>query len=159
MDENDALELANVDFEVLRVSDSSISLATITKVGDELQWPLTKDEPVVKLDALHNLFSLLMEDGNSFSYGVTFLQKQHGDLSFLDAFLKENSLCTSAASSSSSKEVVNWKKFAPAVDEYNSVLARAIAGGTGQIVKEIFICSNANSNQVQRGRSLHISEN
>lgn len=151
MDGDDALELANGDFEVLRVSDSNISLATTIKVGDELQWPLTKDEPVVKLDALHYLFSLPMKDGKPLSYGVTFSQKQHGDLSFLDAFLKENSLFTSAASSSSSKEVVNWKEFAPAVDEYNSVLAKAIAGGTGQIVKGIFICSNAYSNQVQRG--------
>lgn len=151
MDEDDALELANGDFEVLRVSDSNISLATTIKVGDELQWPLTKDEPVVKLDALHYLFSLPMKDGKPLSYGVTFSQKQQGALSFLDAFLKENSLFTGAASSSSSKEVVNWKEFAPAVDEYNSVLARAIAGGTGQIVKGIFICNNAYSNQVQRG--------
>ncbi|XP_075475481.1 senescence/dehydration-associated protein At4g35985, chloroplastic-like [Primulina tabacum] len=151
MDEEDALELANGDFEVFRVSDSNISLATTIKVGDELQWPLTKDEPVVKLDALHYLFSLPMKDDKALSYGVTFSQKQHGDLSLLDAFLKENSLFTSAASSSSRKEVVNWKEFAPAVDEYNSVLARAIAGGTGQIVKGIFKCSNAYSNQVQMG--------
>ncbi|KAE9464487.1 hypothetical protein C3L33_03601, partial [Rhododendron williamsianum] len=38
--------------------------------GDELQWPLTNDEPVVKLDALHYLFSLPMTDGEEpLSYG------------------------------------------------------------------------------------------
>ncbi|XP_073157591.1 senescence/dehydration-associated protein At4g35985, chloroplastic-like [Henckelia pumila] len=153
MDEDDALDLANGDFEVFRISDSNISLATTIKVGDELQWPLTKDEPVVKLDALHYLFSLPMKDGKPLSYGVTFSQKKRGDLSLLDAFLKENSLLIASAanSSSSRKEVVNWKEYAPAIDEYNSVLGRAIAGGTGQIVKGIFKCSNAYSNQVQMG--------
>lgn len=150
MDEGDALEIAGGDFELLRISDENVSLATTVKVGDELQWPLTKDEPVVKLDALHYLFSLPMKDGKPLSYGVAFSDKNDANLGLLDSFLRENSLFTSPSSSSSRsrKEDINWKEFAPAVDDYNNVLAKAIAGGTGQIVKGIFKCSNAYTNQV-----------
>ncbi|XP_057751827.1 protein EARLY-RESPONSIVE TO DEHYDRATION 7, chloroplastic-like isoform X2 [Arachis stenosperma] len=90
MDEGQALELAQGHFMITKAFDENVSLATIIKV-DDLQWPLTKDEPVVKLDALHYLFSLPVKD------------------------------------------------------------AKAIAGGTGQIVKGIFICSNAYTNKVQKG--------
>ncbi|XP_072088837.1 senescence/dehydration-associated protein At4g35985, chloroplastic isoform X2 [Arachis hypogaea] len=90
MDEGQALELAQGHFMITKTFDENVSLATIIKV-DDLQWPLTKDEPVVKLDALHYLFSLPVKD------------------------------------------------------------AKAIAGGTGQIVKGIFICSNAYTNKVQKG--------
>ncbi|CAL5354856.1 unnamed protein product [Camellia sinensis] len=43
---------------------------------------------------------------------------------------------------------VNWKEYAPAIQDYNNFLAKAIAGGTGHIVKVIFKCSNAYTNQV-----------
>ncbi|KAL0426971.1 UNVERIFIED_CONTAM: Senescence/dehydration-associated protein, chloroplastic [Sesamum latifolium] len=150
MDGGEALELAAGDFELLRISDENVSLATTIKVGEELQWPLTKDEPVVKLDASHYLFSLPMKDGEPLSYGVSFSDGNGADLGLLDTFLKENSLFSSS-SSRSRKGDINWKEFAPAVDDYNSVLAKAIAGGTGQIVKGIFKCSNAYTNQVQKG--------
>lgn len=151
MDEGEAIELAEGDFELARISDENVSLATAIKVGEELQWPLTKDEPVVKLSPLQYLFSLPMKDDKPLSYGVTFSDKSGKDLSFLDSFLRENSLFSSSTRSSSSKRKggINWKEFAPAVDDYNSVLARAIAGGTGQVVKGIFKCSNAYVNQVR----------
>ncbi|KAL3623698.1 hypothetical protein CASFOL_032514 [Castilleja foliolosa] len=153
MDEGEALELVSGEkFELFRVSDENVSLATTIKVGDELQWPLTKDEPVVKLDASHYLFSLPMRDDKPLSYGVTFSNR--AELGLLDSFLKENSLFTSSGPSEGSRRDrggIDWKEFAPAVDDYNSVLAKAIAGGTGKIVKGIFMCSNAYTNQVQKG--------
>ncbi|CAI9759016.1 unnamed protein product [Fraxinus pennsylvanica] len=152
MDGGEALELANGDFTLFRLSDECVSLATTIKIGDELQWPLTKDEPVVKLDALNYLFSLPMKDGKPLSYGVTFSEKINGEsLGNLDSFLKEHSLFLTGSSSSRRKEELKWKEFAPTVDNYNSVLAKAIAGGTGKIVKGIFTCSNAYTNMVQKG--------
>ncbi|CAH2049689.1 unnamed protein product [Thlaspi arvense] len=72
MDEGEALELANGDLTILRISDGNVFLAFVVKIG-ELQWPLTKDEPVVKLDEKNYLFSLPMKDGDPLSYGVAFL--------------------------------------------------------------------------------------
>lgn len=149
MDEGEAFELAQGHFMVLRTLEDNVSLATIIKVGNELQWPLTKDEPVVKLDALHYLFSLPVKDGEPLSYGVTFTEDSYGSLSFLDSFLKEHA-CFSGLKLSN-KNDLDWKEFAPKVEDYNHFLSKLIAGGTGQIVKGIFICSNAYTNKVQKG--------
>lgn len=159
MDEGETLELAKGEFTLVRILDEDVPLATIVKVGQDLQWPLTKDEPVVKLDSFHYLFSLPMKDGNPLSYGVTFSwgQGQYGSSSSslgstLDSFLKEHS-CFSGAASTGNKHV-DWKEYAPRIEDYNNVLAKAIAGGTGQIVKGIFKCSNAYTSQVQKGGEI-----
>ncbi|KAK3436395.1 hypothetical protein EUGRSUZ_C00998 [Eucalyptus grandis] len=157
MEEGEALELLpSGEFTLLRISDDNVPLATIVKVGDDLQWPLTKDEPVVKLDALHYLFTLPVKDGDPLSYGVSFPETYGGGLASLDAFLQEHS-CFSASAASSRNKNIDWKEFAPKVQDYNSVLARAIAGGTGQIVKGIFKCSNAYTNQVHKGGEMIIT--
>lgn len=160
MDEGEALELANGDFKLTRILDDNLSLATIIKVGEDLTWPLTKDEPVVKLDSLSYLFSLPMKDGDPLSYGVSFPEQCAGSLTSLDSFLKENSCFTglaAAATATTKSRGVDWKEFAPKVEGYNNVLARAIAGGTGQIVKGIFKCSNAYANQVQKGGQMTLT--
>lgn len=102
----------------------------------------------MKLDVLHYLFSLPMQGSNPLSYGVTFSEQSGGDLKLLDTFLSEHSCFSRAPSAVSRKNDVDWKEFAPKIDDYNSVLAKAIAGGTGQIVKGIFKLSNAYTNQV-----------
>ncbi|KAF7813878.1 senescence/dehydration-associated protein [Senna tora] len=150
MDDGEAVELGQGYFMVVKIFDDNVCLATIVKVGDELQWPLTKDEPVVKLTALNYLFSLAVKDGEPLSYGVTFPEQSLGSLDYLDSFLKDHS-CFSGLKSSSRKNNLDWKEFAPKVDDYNHFLAKAIAGGTGHIVKGIFMCSNAYTNQIQKG--------
>ncbi|ESW32282.1 hypothetical protein PHAVU_002G308900 [Phaseolus vulgaris] len=149
MDEGEALELAQGHFMIVKNFEENVSLATVIKVGHDLQWPLTKDEPVVKLDALHYLFSLVVKDGEPLSYGVTFSETTLGSLSLLDSFLKDHS-CFSGLNLNN-KNNLDWREFAPKVDNYNHFLAKVIAGGTGQIVKGIFICSNAYTNKVQKG--------
>ncbi|XP_050365913.1 senescence/dehydration-associated protein At4g35985, chloroplastic-like [Argentina anserina] len=135
------------------IFDDNISLATIIKVGEELQWPLTKDELVVKIDHFHYLFSLPMRYGDPLSYGVTFPEQYVSHLGFLDSFLKEHSCFTITSNSSATKNFkgVDWKEYALRIEDYNNVLAKAIAGGTGQIVRGIFMCSNAYANQLHKG--------
>ncbi|KAF9662581.1 hypothetical protein SADUNF_Sadunf18G0069100 [Salix dunnii] len=158
MEAGEALELAKGDFSIFRILEDNISLATIVKIGDDLQWPLTKDEPVVKLDLLHYLFSLPMKDGDPLSYGVAFLEEYGSSLGLLDSFLCELS-CFSGAEASSARNTrnVDWKEFAPNVEYYNNFLSKAIAGGTGQVVKGIFKCSNAYTNQVHKGGEMILS--
>ncbi|KAB5514353.1 hypothetical protein DKX38_028259 [Salix brachista] len=158
MEAGEALELAKGDFSIVRILEDNISLANVVKIGDDLQWPLTKDEPVVKLDALDYLFSLPMKDGDSLSYGVAFLEEYGSSLGLLDSFLCELS-CFSGAEASSARDTrnVDWKEFAPNVDYYNNFLSKAIAGGTGQVVKGIFKCSNAYTNQVHKGGEMILS--
>ncbi|KAJ4958184.1 hypothetical protein NE237_025295 [Protea cynaroides] len=151
MEEGETAELAKGDFLLVRLVEDNISLATIVKVGDDLQWPLTKDEPVVKLGSLHYLFSLPIKDGDPLSYGVSFSEKSRTELGSLDSFLKEHS-CFS--SSSSTQNGLDWSDFAPQVEDYNGALAKAIAGGTGEIVMGIFRCSNAYTKKVQKGGEM-----
>ncbi|KAJ9128513.1 hypothetical protein P3X46_034927 [Hevea brasiliensis] len=153
MEGGEALELATGEFTLFRILDDNVSLATIVRVGDNLQWPLTKDEPVVKIDGLHYLFSLPMKDGDPLSYGVTFWEQYSSSLGLLDSFLSEHS-CFSGSATSTRSRNLDWKEFAPSVEDYNNVLAKAIAGGTGQLVKGIFKCSNAYSNQVHKGGEM-----
>ncbi|XVF34916.1 hypothetical protein REPUB_Repub18cG0099600 [Reevesia pubescens] len=156
MDEGEALELTKGEFTLVRILDENVPLATIVKVGEDVQWPLTKDEPVVKLDSFHYLFSLPMKDGNSLSYGLTFSGQYASSLGSLDSFLKEHA-CFSGAASTGDRHV-DWKEYAPRIEDYNNVLAKAIAGGTGQIVKGIFTCSNAYTNQVQKGGEIILKQ-
>ncbi|WCJ42614.1 Senescence/dehydration-associated protein-related [Euphorbia peplus] len=153
------LELARGKFALIQITDKTtpVPLATIIKVGDgDLQWPLTRDEPVLKLDRYHYLFSMLMKDGNPLNYGVTFPHVSSRDLAYFDSFLKENS-CFSGGGSSSKNKNVEWEQFGSRMDDYNRVLVKAINDGSGQIVKGIFTCSNAYSSQVHNGGEMILS--
>ncbi|KAJ4953577.1 hypothetical protein NE237_030409 [Protea cynaroides] len=156
MEGGETAELANGDFRLVRLTEENIGLATIVKVGDDLQWPLTKDEPVVKLDAIHYLFSLPMKDDDPLSYGVSFSEQSRTGLGALDSYLKEHSCFSSTHSTQNG--FIDWRDFAPKVEDYNGVLAKAIAGGTGEIIKGIFGCTNAYTNKVQQGGEMILSQ-
>lgn len=152
IDESEAVELASGDFKLVKVSDNGVTLAMIVRIGHDLQWPVIKDEPVVKLDARDYLFTLPVKDGDPLSYGVTFSGDDRdvavvNSLKLLDEFLKENS-CFSYSASSKVDNGIDWKEFAPRIEDYNNVVAKAIAGGTGHIIRGLFSCSNAYTNQV-----------
>ncbi|KAH9310725.1 hypothetical protein KI387_025760 [Taxus chinensis] len=46
---------------------------------------------------------------------------------------------------------IYWSDVAPKVKDYHNILAKGIAAGTGQIIKGIFLCSNAYSTTVKNG--------
>ncbi|CAN8268837.1 unnamed protein product [Cochlearia groenlandica] len=163
IDESEAVELATGDFNLVKVIDKGVTLAMIVRIGRDLQWPVIKDEPVVKLDASDYLFTLPVKDGDPLSYGVTFFSgDESGDvesLRLLDEFLKEN-CCFSYSKGLMSKanRGINWEEFAPKIEDYNNVVAKAIAGGTGHIIRGIFSCSNAYTNQVNKGGEIMITK-
>lgn len=154
--DGEAIELARGDLTILKITDEDVSLATVVKVGLHLQWPLTKDEPVIKLDKLHYLFTIPDKDGGFLNYGVTFAAADNL-LDSLDEFLKKHAcFSTPKPKKAPSSYELYWKDYAPKIDEYNGVLAKAIAQGTGEIVKGIFICSNAYAGQVCDSDSFDI---
>lgn len=157
LENKEVIELAKGDLTILRITEGGALLATVVKIGPHLQWPLTKDEPVVKLDQLHYLFTLPDDGGGFLNYGVSFAGLD-GRLASLELFLKENG-CFSVASNSAFSPAAQsfeayWRACAPKIEDYNGVLAKAIAGGTGEIVKGIFRCSSIYSNQIQKGAAL-----
>lgn len=96
--------LAEGDFSVVRIEQEGNGIVAIVKVGETLRWPLTKDEPAVKLDSSHYFFTIRVprrvddmdrETAGSrelLSYGVTFtVAGQERQLRELDAILHQYS--------------------------------------------------------------------
>ncbi|KAH9310724.1 hypothetical protein KI387_025759 [Taxus chinensis] len=165
------VELGSGEFTLIRLLQGDTGLAVLAKVGDDLSWPITKDEPTVKVDSCHYLFSVRppneeeeisdsVKSGRAsgtemLNYGVTFEGEEGLDM--LDKCL-EHHACFSfpkdggkLPSDRANSEGAYWADLAPNVEDYNSMLAKAIASGSGQIIKGLFQCSNAYSSQVQKG--------
>lgn len=58
IDKHYSVELASGDFNVVCLRQGDNVVAILARVGDEIQWPLAKDEAAVKLDNSHYFFSL-----------------------------------------------------------------------------------------------------
>ncbi|XP_059293039.1 protein EARLY-RESPONSIVE TO DEHYDRATION 7, chloroplastic-like [Lycium ferocissimum] len=64
IDKHYSVELATGDLYLFRLLQDKNTVAILARVGDEIQWPLTKDLTAVKLDDSHYFFSFqaLIED-------------------------------------------------------------------------------------------------
>lgn len=146
---SEPLELASGDFKLVKVSsDESLTLAMLVRVGLDLQWLVGKDEPMVKVNAHDYLFTLQDKDGDSLGYKVTFSDEEEDvfkKLEILEELMRENS-CLSSLSKTNNE--IDWKEFSPKAGEYKNLVAKAIAEGTGHIIKGIFTCSNSFSQKV-----------
>eukprot|EP00253_Pinus_taeda_P031399 PITA_31399 len=189
---SDSVQLGSGEFSIVRLVQGNTGIALLVKVGEDVCWPLTKDEPTLKLDSLHYLFSIrpppdeeevadedkAEERENDkdrceiLNYGVTFADEE--GLDSLDSFLEQHACLSLPAESNSgtpardshctcisrwkrlnprlgNSEGAYWTALAPRVEDYNSVVAKAIAAGSGQIIKGLFLCSNAYTSQVRKG--------
>ncbi|KAG0561916.1 hypothetical protein KC19_9G103100 [Ceratodon purpureus] len=85
VDDQESPLLAEGDFSVVRIEQEGNGIVAFVRVGDNLRWPLTKDEPVVKLDSSHYFFTIRVPrrvddmdrdtagaSQECMSYGVTF---------------------------------------------------------------------------------------
>lgn len=97
IDKEQSVELANGEFTVVQLKQGDNIVAALARVGEEIQWPLAKDEAAVKLDDSHYFFSLRVpaEGGeinsdNILNYGLTIAAKgQEGLLRELDSVLEK----------------------------------------------------------------------
>ncbi|KAJ6395700.1 hypothetical protein OIU77_020872 [Salix suchowensis] len=96
-----SVELACGDFVIVSLKQGDTIVAVFARVGDDIQWPLAKDEAAVKLDGSHYFFSLRVPENESdegglnkgevelLNYGVTFASKgQEGLLKEIDKLLE-----------------------------------------------------------------------
>ncbi|KAL3613806.1 hypothetical protein CASFOL_041880 [Castilleja foliolosa] len=127
IDKQHSVELANGDFSIVQLKQGGNVVAALARIGDQIQWPLAKDEAAVKLDAAHYFFRLTVpsEHGeiNSESilnYGVEKAEKaveQGWYGAVAERFSPEES---SAA---------YWTTLAPNVEDYRGRAPRLIAAG------------------------------
>lgn len=211
IDKQDSMELASGDFMLVRLVQGGNAVAVFARVGDDIQWPLAKDEAAVRLDACHYFFSLSVpneafegdssdEDTsnlatssdiaeNILNYGVTFAARgQAAVLQELDKYLeKYSSFSKQKVSHISSgslpgssvlddnlaretaptelcsdekrqmieeRSAAYWTTLAPNVEDYSSSAARAIAAGSGQLIKGILWCGDVTVEQLRWGNSF-----
>ncbi|KAM7265581.1 hypothetical protein ACFE04_003264 [Oxalis oulophora] len=103
IDKSYSVELACGDFSIVRIIQDQNVVAVVACVGSDIQWPLTKDGPAVKVDHSHYFFSIRMtsekrdgsgngDDEDMLNYGLTIASKgQEGKLKELDEVLKNYS--------------------------------------------------------------------
>ncbi|XP_047944110.1 protein EARLY-RESPONSIVE TO DEHYDRATION 7, chloroplastic-like [Salvia hispanica] len=95
IDKERSVELASGDFSVVQLLQGGNAVAALARVGDQIQWPLARDEAAVKLDDSHYFFSLRVpaaaNDGEDLlNYGLTIAAKgQEGKVRELDAVLEK----------------------------------------------------------------------
>ncbi|KAF6174334.1 hypothetical protein GIB67_040827 [Kingdonia uniflora] len=196
IDKDQSVELASGLLTIVCLKQGGNVVSALARIGEDIQWPLAKDEPAVKLDHSHYFFSLRVpasseeeegEEGhqNLLNYGLTIASKgQHKLLKDLDAILAQYSsfsvqqvsntseLDGSVAKDMSPAEMnfkekkdmmeensaAYWTTLAPNVEDYSGCVARAIASGSGQLIRGIVWCGDVTvdrlkwSNQFLRKR-------
>jgi spartin len=74
-----SIQLACGDLSIVSLRQGDNDVAIFARVDDQIQWPLAKDEPAVKLDGSHYFFTLRVptEDGEIgiLNYGLTIATK------------------------------------------------------------------------------------
>ena len=58
IEKDNSVELACGDLTIVGLRQGENIVAVLARIGDEIQWPLAKDEAAVKLDESHYFFSL-----------------------------------------------------------------------------------------------------
>ncbi|KAK2972727.1 hypothetical protein RJ640_029184, partial [Escallonia rubra] len=113
IDKKQSVELASGELIIVRLRQGDNVVAVLARVGDEIQWPLAKDEASVKLDDSHYFFTLhvpaesrsdddendsvgsIEDSENLLNYGVTIASKgQESKLEELDRVLEYYSAFT-----------------------------------------------------------------
>lgn len=103
VDDQETLLLGKGEFSVVLIEQGGNGIFPFVRVGDDLRWPLTKDEPAVKLDDSHYFFTICVPrpidemdtetasdpSQEVITYGVTFpAEGQEESLQELDSILK-----------------------------------------------------------------------
>lgn len=69
IDKQRSVELASGDLSITRLRQGENVVAVLLRVGQEVQWPLAKDEASVKLDQAHYFFSLRVPNTSNYDSG------------------------------------------------------------------------------------------
>ncbi|GAB2224842.1 hypothetical protein Droror1_Dr00005619 [Drosera rotundifolia] len=158
-----SVPLASGTLEIIRLIQNHTIIAVLVRIGDQIQWPIAKDEPVVKLDDSHCFFSLRVPNGmnnngtdeiwesdmNVLNYNETMMGSDEGLVEAFDRTLDVHG-CFSVGSAEGLDEgwlredevVAYWTTVAPNVEEYSGTVARMIATGSGQLLKRILWCGD-----------------
>ncbi|XP_076885974.1 protein EARLY-RESPONSIVE TO DEHYDRATION 7, chloroplastic-like [Bidens hawaiensis] len=173
IDKQQSVQLASGLFEVTRLRQSGNVVTVLARIGDDIQWPLAKDEAAVKLDGTHYFFTLrvppessngvVSEEDNIINYGLTISndvvlgEELDRVLDKYSAFsVREAGVVAAAVDGGSpeDKAAAYWTTLAPNVEDYSGSVARMIAAGSGQLIKGIFWCGDVTVERLKWGNEF-----
>ncbi|XP_022763066.1 protein EARLY-RESPONSIVE TO DEHYDRATION 7, chloroplastic-like isoform X2 [Durio zibethinus] len=189
-----SVQLACGELCIVSLLQGDNIVAVFVRIGDDIQWPLAKDEPVVKLDTSHYFFTLRVPSNGSFgdgrdckqteevlNYGLAIAAKgQEGLLKELDRVLETYScflvqevkgienwnvvdtrnVAPEELEREEKRELIvgssmaYWTTLAPNVEDYSGSIARAIASGSGFVVKGILWCGDVTVDRLKWGNEF-----
>ncbi|KZV20233.1 hypothetical protein F511_01090 [Dorcoceras hygrometricum] len=170
IDKERSVELARGEFSIVQLRQGDNYVAAFARMGQEIQWPLAKDEAAVKLDESHYFFTLRTpnenyETGgdNILNYGLTIAAKgQEPLLKKLDSVLEKFSafkvekaseglqkgwLATAKDLSPAEMDGKKMEEMEKSASAYWTTLAPNVEDYSGSVAKMIA----AGSGQVVRG--------
>ncbi|KAJ0448246.1 putative senescence/spartin-associated [Helianthus annuus] len=159
IDKQQSIELASGLFEIIRLRQSGNVVAVLARIGDQIQWPLAKDEAAVKLDGSHYFFTLRVPE-DVINYGLTITGN---DGEQLDRILDEYSafsvkeverVVAVDGGSAEARAAAYWTTLAPNVEDYSGSVARMIAAGSGQLIKGILWCGDVTVDRLKWGNDF-----
>uniref|UniRef100_A0A803LGF0 Senescence domain-containing protein n=1 Tax=Chenopodium quinoa TaxID=63459 RepID=A0A803LGF0_CHEQI len=160
IDNQQSVELAFGDLEIILLRQNDADVAVLARIGDQLQWPLTKDEATLKLDDSHYFFTLSSND-DVLNYGLTIPSKgQETLLKKLDSILEKEVTPEEVNRDAAKREKIEesaaayWTTLAPNVEEYSGCVARMIAAGSGMLVKGILWCGDVTVDRLKWGNEF-----
>ncbi|RVW38573.1 Protein early-responsive to dehydration 7, chloroplastic [Vitis vinifera] len=161
IDKQHSVELASGVLTIVRLRQGENVVAVLARIGDEIQWPLAKDEAAVKLDESHYFFSLrrariwgqegLLKELDAVleKYSCFSVQKVKGTVGWevLDGSVARETSPEDLGSKKKKKLMEErsgayWTTLAPNVEDYSGCVARMIAAGSGQLIKGILWSGN-----------------
>ncbi|XP_051133941.1 protein EARLY-RESPONSIVE TO DEHYDRATION 7, chloroplastic-like [Andrographis paniculata] len=136
IDKEQSVELAHGELMVVQLKQGDNIVAALVRIGDEIQWPLAKDEAAVKLDDSHYFFTLRVPAEGSgeinsdsiLNYGLTVAAKgQEGLVEKLDAALEKFSAFR-VEKASAAAAAAEWGEVSPAeMDAKKEVVEKGAA--------------------------------
>ncbi|XP_071698405.1 protein EARLY-RESPONSIVE TO DEHYDRATION 7, chloroplastic-like [Rutidosis leptorrhynchoides] len=177
IDQQQSVQLASGTFEITRIRQGDNVVAVIARVGNDVKWPLTKDEPAIKLDDTHYFFTLrvaspedaervskISETEDVMSYGLTVtgdctdeLDKVLGEYSAFSVKAVDGGVMTVVGEGvglPEDKAAAYWTTLAPNVEEYSGSVARMIASGSGQLIRGILWCGDVTVGRLKWGNEF-----
>ncbi|KAL3654902.1 hypothetical protein CASFOL_000688 [Castilleja foliolosa] len=162
IDKQHSVELSNGDFSIVQLKQGVNVVAALARIGDQIQWPLAKDEAAVKLDDAHYFFTLTVPSEHGEING-DLVKEPDSILEKFSAFrvdradkAVEQGSYGSVAEGFSPEEssAAYWTTLAPNVEDYNGRAARLIAAGSGQVVRGILWCGDVTVDRLKWGNEF-----
>ncbi|PQQ14402.1 uncharacterized protein Pyn_20031 [Prunus yedoensis var. nudiflora] len=175
IEKDSSIELATGELTIVSLRQNGNIVAVLARVGDQIQWPLARDEAAVKLDQAHYFFTLRVPANGSpkrdeideqthqegqfvlLNYGLTFASSKGQEVVFRRRGWRGWGIgrfwigSVGRDTCQEERAAAYWTTLAPNVEDYSGKCARLIAAGSGQVIRGILWCGDVTVDRLKWG--------